>query len=104
MRRAVTGLRFMLCWYMISTRFGSFKIKAWCEGAKPQVKPKAMELWAGKAGRCQLRLNRLSGVARSLTLRSRGGPTARHQAWATGCGCPFSVAQAWRPTVGLPLS
>jgi hypothetical protein len=39
-----------------------------------------------------------------LTLRSRGGPTAGHQAWATVCSCPFSVAQAWRPTVGLPLT
>jgi hypothetical protein len=39
-----------------------------------------------------------------LTLHSRGGPTARRQAWATECWRPFSVAQAWRPTVGLPLS
>jgi hypothetical protein len=41
---------------------------------------------------------------RCLTLRSRGGPTAGHQAWATVCSCPFSVAQAWRPSVGLPLN
>jgi hypothetical protein len=40
----------------------------------------------------------------SLTHRSMGGPTACHQAWATECSCPFSVAQAWRPTVGLPIS
>jgi hypothetical protein len=39
-----------------------------------------------------------------LTLHSRGGPTACHQARATECGCSFSVARAWRPTVGLPLS
>jgi hypothetical protein len=39
-----------------------------------------------------------------LTRHSRGGPTACHQAWATECGRPFSVAQAWRHTVGLPLS
>jgi hypothetical protein len=49
-------------------------------------------MWSGQNSGCR------------LTLHSRGGPTACHQAWATAGGRPFSVAQAWRPTVGLPLS
>jgi hypothetical protein len=39
-----------------------------------------------------------------LTRHSRGGPTACHQAQATERVRPVSVARAWRPTVGLPLS
>jgi hypothetical protein len=40
----------------------------------------------------------------SLTLHSRGGPTACHQARATERVRLFAMARAWRPTVGLPLS
>jgi hypothetical protein len=43
-------------------------------------------------------------IQRRLTRHSRGGPTACHQARATERVRPFSVARAWRPTVGLPLS
>jgi hypothetical protein len=39
-----------------------------------------------------------------LTLHSRGGPTACHQARATERVRLLSVARARRPTVGLPLS
>jgi hypothetical protein len=46
----------------------------------------------------------LAALKCGLTLHSRGGPTARHQARATERGRLFSVARAWRPTVGLPLS
>jgi Transglycosylase SLT domain len=50
------------------------------------------------------RQGRLSAQECCLTLHSRGGPTACHQARATGRVRSFSVARAWRPTVGLPLS
>jgi hypothetical protein len=43
-------------------------------------------------------------IQRRLTRHSRGGPTACHQARATERVRPFSVARAWRLTVGLPLS
>jgi hypothetical protein len=41
--------------------------------------------------------------AASLTTRSRGAPTACHQAWSAGART-FSTAQAWRHAVGAPLS
>jgi hypothetical protein len=52
--------------------------------------------------------NRNSGLSsscrqRGLTIRSKGAPTACHQAWAVGAGT-FSTAQAWRPTVVAPLA
>jgi hypothetical protein len=46
----------------------------------------------------------LGGQECCLTLHSRGGPTACHQARATERVRLLSVARAWRPTVGLPLS
>jgi hypothetical protein len=104
MRCAITGLRFMLCGHTNSTRFVSFRTKVLCKSAKPECKPKAMEPFGRQSLAVPALVQKLSGVARSLTLRSRGGPTACHQAWATGCSCPFSVAQARRHTVGLPLS
>jgi hypothetical protein len=84
MRCAATGSRFRLCRHTTSTRLAGSKTKILCKLANPEYKTKATGLLASKAWRRKLQLKGLSGVARSLTLRSRGGPTACHQAPATG--------------------
>jgi hypothetical protein len=63
---------------------GSIRTKFLCKPVKPECKPKAMEPLASRAWRCKLQLQGLSGFACSLTLRSRGGPTACHRAPSPG--------------------
>jgi hypothetical protein len=109
MRCAATGSRFRLRRHTISTRFVSFKTKILCKSAKSECKAKAMEPLASKAWRCKLQLQGLSGVACSLTLRSRGGPTACHRAPSPGTVyifCPRGLASyrccpPLAPTLGV---